>query len=175
MRAKLEVTPRWFSSRSCFCAWLPFTGQWGTFTSHTLELFNNIRSFRISPLSWAPSQESSSIIGILWTPSSGPKQQQTSFLKCEVKTVFFLTKYILIVGYLPAVFRYHFLHYDMPTSGIFKAPTLSNNFLFMQVQFEEKLPFFIEICDLLQVCYWKLGRNCNDVRPVFQIVQKRFY
>ena len=56
--------------------------------------------------------------------------------------IFFQHNTILIKGHHPAVFRYHFLHYDMPTSGIFKAPTLSNNFLFMQVQFEEKLPFY---------------------------------
>lgn len=80
---------------------------------------------------------------------------------------------LLITGHHPAVFRYHFLHHDLSTSGIFKTPTLSNDFLFMQV-ISRETPLFIEICDLLQVCYWKLGRNCNDFRPVFQIVQKRF-
>ena len=33
---------------------------------------------------------------------------------------------------------------------------------------------FDKIYDILQVCYWKLDRNFDNVRPVFQTVQRRF-
>ena len=81
---------------------------------------------------------------------------------------------LLIKGHDPPVLCFHSLHYDISTSGILKAHTFPNNIFSVQVLTLVLIFPFDKIYDILQVCYWKLDRNFDNVRPVFQTVQSRF-